>query len=125
MLRAKQLGAVVFNNPNTLFIQEQYANDDILGKVYMSAASTHIVYESTIETPYITLDSKQYGIITEAQRSALETMWEALDTTYTLTYDNSATETVRMAHEKKMIFTELWEGACSFRVILPLAKVSS
>lgn len=124
MLRAKQLGTVIFNNPNTLFIQEQFNNGGVLGKMAMSASGTHIVNESAIYTPYITLDSKDYGIVTEAQRDTLMTMWETLDTTYTLTYDDDTTETVRMAREKKIVFTPLWEGACEFKAIIPLAKVS-
>jgi len=124
MLRAKQLGTVVFENPNTLFIQEQFSSNDVEGKVYMSASGSHIVYEAAISTPYITLDSKQYGIVTEAQRATLETMWATLDTTYTLTYDDATSDTVRMAKEKQLVFTPLWEGSVEFRAIIPLAKVS-
>lgn len=123
MLRAKSLGAVTFNNPNTLFIQEQFNSNNVEGLVKDSAAGTQIVYEATRYTPYITLDSKQFGIVTEAQRETLMTMWDALDTNYTLTYDDDSTETVRMAHEKKIVFAELWEGACEFKAIIPLAKV--
>ena len=124
MLRAKKLGTVIFNNPNTLFIQEQYTTSEVMGDMKMSAAGTHIVYESAINTPYITLDSKEFGLITEAQRDALMTMWNTLGAIYTLTYDDATTETVRMAKEKKIVFTPLWEGACEFRAVIPLAKVS-
>lgn len=121
MLRATSLGAVTFDT-NTLFIQEQYNSNSVDGLMKMSTEGTHIVYESAINTPYITLDSREHGLLTEANRAAIMTMWEALDTTYTLTYDNAATETVRFAHEKKIVFTELYEGACLFKCIIPLAK---
>ena len=123
MLRAKSLGAVTFDT-NTLFIQEQYNSNSVQGEMVMSAGGTHIAYESPIVTPYITLDSNQHGIITEVQREALLTMWNTLDTTYTLTYDDDTTDEVRMAIEKKIIFTPLFEGACEFRAIIPLAKVT-
>ena len=60
MKRAKQLGDVVFSM-NSLFIQEEESDNDVFGEVVMSAAGTHIVFQSTINTPYITLEYKQYG----------------------------------------------------------------
>ena len=124
MLRAKSLGAVTFDYTNKLFIKEEFDNGSVLGEMNMSADGTHIVYEASISTPYITLESRQHSIISEAQRVALMTMWETLDTTYTLTYSDDSTDTVRMAKEKKIVFTELWEGACQYRAVIPLAKVS-
>ena len=122
MLRAKSLGAVTFDT-NTLFIQEQYSSDSVTGTMVMSAGDTHIAFEAPIHTPYITLDSREHGIVAELQRDALMVMWNTLDTTYILTYDDDSTDLVRMAKEKKIVFTELWEGSCTFKVIIPLAKV--
>lgn len=121
MLRAKQLGAVTFDI-NTLFIQEQYTSNNVEGSMKMSAAGTHIAYEAAINTPYITLDSKEHGLIDEDARSALMVMWNTLNTTYTLTYDDDTTTTVRMAKEKKIVFTPRWEGDCYFKCIIPLAE---
>jgi hypothetical protein len=122
MKRAKQLGSVVFEY-NTLFIREEFENDSILSEVYMSAARSHIVFEAEIATPYITLESHNNGWITEAQRAALVTMWKQLDTTFTLTYNDNSTETVRFAREKKMQFTPLYEGAKKYTAVIPLAKI--
>lgn len=121
MLRATSLGAVTFSI-NTLFIREQHETSEVMGEMQMSVAGSHIVYEASIATPYITLDSKQHGVIDETQRAALMTMWNTLDTTYTLTYDDASTETVRMAREKKIVFTPLFEGSCQFTCVIPLAK---
>ena len=123
MKRAKQLGSVVFDM-NTLFIQEEMDDDSVIGEAVMSAAGTHIVYEADILTPYITLDSQKYGWITEAQRLELVAMRKQLDTTFTLTYDDLSTETVRMAKEKNMIFTPLYEGSKKYTAIIPLAKTN-
>ena len=123
MLRAKQLGTVTFDT-NTLFIQEQYTSNSVQGLSVVSAAGTHIAYEAEIYTPYITLDSKEHGIIDETKRDALMTMWNTLDTTYTLTYDDDTTQVVRMAKEKKIVFTPLFEGSCEFRALIPLAVTS-
>ena len=122
MLRAKQLDTVVFGL-NTLFIQEEMDDDSVLSEMNMSVAGTHIVYEAEIFTPYITLDSKQYGFLTEDQMVTLIGLRKQLDTTFTLTYDDDSTETVRFAKEKRMTFTPLFEGSCEYVAIIPLAKV--
>ena len=123
MLRAKQLGAVVFDL-NTLFINEEMSDGSVMGEAVLSAAGSHIVYEAAVSTPYITLNSKEYGWITEAQREALMIMWNTLETTYTLTHDDLSTVSVRMAKEKNIVFTPLYEGAENFTAVIPLAKVS-
>ena len=121
MKRAKKLGTVTFGL-NTLFIQEEMNDDAVIGETIMSAAGTHIVYAAEIKTPYITLDSKKHGWITEEQRLALIVMRKQLDQTFTLTYKDDTTETVRMAHEKPMVFTPLYEGSKKYTAIIPLAK---
>ena len=123
MLRANQLGGVIFIY-NSLFIDEEMSDGSVLGEAVMSAAGSHIVYEAAVSTPYITLNSKEFGWITETQRLALVAMWNTLDTTYTLTYNDATTDTVRMAKEKKMVFTPLYEGSKKYTAIIPLAKVS-
>jgi hypothetical protein len=119
--RAKQLGAVVFSM-NSLFIREEESDNDVMGEVAMSAAGSHIVFQAAITTPYITLESKQYGWVTEEQRDALRTMRKTLGATYTLTYTDLSTVTVRMATEKEMVFTPLYEGAKKYTAVIPLAK---
>lgn len=123
MLRAKQLGTVIFGL-NTLFIQEEMSDDSVMAETVMSAKGTHIVFQAEIFTPYITLDSKQFGWVLEAQRLELVAMRKQLGTTFTLTYDDDETEEVRFAREKKMIFTPLFEGSKKYTVVIPLAKVS-
>ena len=122
MKRAKQLDTVIFGL-NTLFIQEEMTDDSVMGESVMSADGTHIVYQAEIVTPYITLDSKQFGWILEDQRLELMAMRKQLGTEFTLTYDDDTTETVRHAHEKKMSFTPLYEGSKKYTAIIPLAKV--
>ena len=123
MLRAKQLGAVTFDYVNTLFIQEQYIKSEVMGEGLMSASGTHIAYEAQIHTPYITLDSKEFGLIDEDRRDALMTRWNTLGTEYLLTYDDDSVVSVRMAREKAISFTPLFEGSCEFKAVIPLAKV--
>lgn len=122
MLRAKELNGIVFTN-NALFIQEEFEDDSIVSEMFMSGAMTHIVYEAEILTPYITLTSKEYGWVDDTQRLALIAMWRTLDTTFTLTYDDDSTVSVRMAREKKLVFTPTHEGSCLYMVVIPLAKV--
>ncbi len=122
MKRAKQLGAVVFDK-NTLFIQEEYSDESVMCESVMSAGGTHIVFEAEIFTPYITLDSHQHGWISEEQREDLTAMRKQLGATFTLTYDDDSTDLVRIAREKKMVFTPLSEGSAYFTAIIPLAKM--
>ena len=122
MKRAKQLGSVVFGL-NTLFIQEEMSDDSVMGETVMSADGTHIVFEAEIFTPYITLDSKQFGWILEAQRLELVAMRKQLGAAFTLTYDDESTELVRMVKEKKMEFIPTFEGSKKYTAIIPLAKV--
>lgn len=121
MRRAKQLGDIVFDK-NALFIQEEMVNASVMSEVGMSAQGTHIVYEAEIHTPYITLDSKEHGWVTEEQCDALVEMRTGLGEIFTLTYDDDTTEEVRMANEKQLVFTPLFEGSCDFLAIIPLAK---
>jgi len=122
MRRAKQLGSVTFDM-NTLFIREEMENSKVLAEMHMTAAGSHVVYETQIVTPYITLDSKRYGWINDEQREAILEMWETPGATYTLTYDDDTTVEVRPAREKKLSITPLYEGACYYTAVIPLAKV--
>lgn len=122
MKRAKQLGTVTFDM-NSFFIEEEFEPDNVLSETFMSAAGTHIVYEAPIHTPYITLTSGEYGRVTEAQRDAIMTMYASIGTTYTLTYKDDSTVTVRFAREKKPSFTPLFEGSTKFKAVIPLAKI--
>lgn len=121
MKMAKQLETVLFDDP--MYIREEADNDSIMSEVHMSGAGTHIVYEAEIKTPYITLESGQSGWITEDQLNTLTTMWKQIGLTYTLVYDDNSTVTVRMAKEKRMVFTPLYEGACIYTAVIPLAKM--
>ena len=121
MKRAKQLVAVVFDM-NSLFIREEMSPGDIMCETVMSADGTHIVYVAKINTPYITLDSKQYGWVTEQQVDDIKAMWAQMGATFTLTYDDGSTDEVRMAHEKQLAFTPLYEGADKYTAVIPLSK---
>ena len=122
MKRAKSIGTVTFEI-NSLFIKEEEENDSIVSEMFMSSDGTHIVFEAEIYTPYITLSSKSHGWINETQRLELVSMWKQLDTTFTLTYTDNTTETVRFAREKKMQLIPISEGAELYRGLIPLAKV--
>lgn len=122
-MRVKQLGAVVFEN-NTIFVDESFNPKNVLSEMRMSGAGTHIVYESAINTPYVTLNSMEYSWVTKEQKTALELMWEALGVNYVIIYEDDSTADVRMAREKDLVFTPLSEGSCDFyKVLIPLAKV--
>jgi len=122
MLRAKQLGTVIFER-NTLFIEEEFADGSVMGETVISAAGTHIAFEAGIITPYVTLIAKEYGWLTESQREELVSMRKQPGATFTLTYDDDTTEEVRFAKEKNMIFTPLFEGSKKYTAVIPLAKI--
>ncbi len=122
--RAKKIGTETFAYP--LWVAEFEKPADVMSEMRMSASGKHIVYAKRIQTPYITLVSKEYGWLTEANVAALKAQFEVIDgTTYTLTYDDDTTETVRYAHEKGIEFTPLYEGACWYTATINLAVVDS
>lgn len=122
MKRAKQLGNVVFQK-NSLFVKEEMEGSKVMAEMKMTSAGTHVVYEVPITTPYITLDSGMYGWIDDSQRQELIDMWNNIGSTYTLTYTDNTTDTVRMAREKRLVITPLYEGCDTFTAVIPLAKV--
>lgn len=124
MKRVKQFGSVTFGR-NTLFVREFEEGAGVIAEARKSAAGTDIVFVAADNTPARTLDGKRYGVIDETQRETLMSMFASLGTTYTLTYDDDSTETVRFAHERASQFklTPLYEGSKKFTVVIPLAKV--
>jgi hypothetical protein len=124
MKRVKKLGAVEFKW-GSLFVQEEMETNDVMGEMVMSAAGTHIVYGAIIHTPYITLDSFEHGWIDDADREAITAMWRDFETPQIITYTDDTTEEVRMAIEKQLSFKPLFEGACVFTAIIPLAKTNN
>lgn len=122
MKRAKQLGSVIFGY-NTLFIQEEFSPNGFIGESRKSAAGTDIVNAAADNTPYVTLESRDHGVIDETQKDAIIAMWRDFTTTQTLTYDDSSTDEVRLTVESPPEFTPLFEGACKYTAVIPLAKV--
>ena len=120
--KVKQLGSIVFYKP--LFIKEFSEPDNVVGEMVMSANGTHIAYSAPINTPYVTLQTLgNSGWLDEDNVSALKLLWVALDTTYTIIYDDDSTDIVRFAHEKKPSYLPISVGACYYNVTIPLAKV--
>lgn len=118
--KAKSIGGTDFLYQ--LWVEEFEKPDNVKGEMVMSAAGSHITYASDITTPYITLVSKEQGWLDELDVAALKTQYAQLGTTFTLTYSDDTTETVRFAHEKGISFTPLYEGSCYYRTTINLAK---
>lgn len=121
MKRAKQLDTIVFSY-NTLHIVEEAEGAEVIAESKMSAGGSHIVFEALVVTPYITLTSGEHSWVTEDDITALKALWVQIGATFTLTYDDDSTETVRMAKEKKMEFTPIFEGSNLYIATIPLAK---
>ena len=119
--RAISLGGVVFNYP--LFIKEFEEPDDILAVEHLSSAGSHIVFTNRLETPYITLLSKESGWTDIQTVELLKGLCSNVGNTLELKYENGDLEQVRIAHELKPQFKELFECSDQFLIILPLAKI--
>lgn len=117
------IGIVTFSR-NTLFVQEQEEPAGVLSESFISAAGTNIVYEAAHYSPAITLLSKNYGYIDDAQRIMLISMYGSIGSTCTLTYNDALTETVRFDRSKSPVFRPIYEGAEIFTATIPLVKVS-
>ena len=121
MKKATQIHTTVFMHP--LWVNEFENPNTVMGEMVMSAGGTHIVYQAPIYTPYITLVSRDSGWLNVDNMAEVKAYYEQLDTTFTLTYDDLSTETVRFAHEKGIVFTPTYEGSCHFYATINLAKV--
>lgn len=121
-LRAISLGSVEFLYP--LWVKEAEEPSSVITKVYMNALGGHIVYNKPIITPYMTLVSKDYALLSEDNINMLNSMyWDLSTETYPLSLDSGQVITVRLAREKQMTFVPLWEGKKKYKVKIPLAEV--
>lgn len=118
--KAKSIGTTTFTYQ--LWVEEFENPSNVSGEMVMSAAGSHITYAREIATPYITLVSKEHGWLHDDDIATLKTQYASIGSTFTLTYSDDTTETVRFAHEKGMSFVPLYEGACYYRVTINLAK---
>lgn len=121
-MRVKRLGNVMFDF-NSLFVVEDEAPANVTGTMRLAADGSHVAFAQRIVTPYITLESRENGWINDAQRLELLDMWGQLDATWELEYVDGSVETVRMAHEKQLNFTPLWEGCDDYTAVIPLARI--
>lgn len=118
----KQIGSVVLDSQ--LSIKEFNVSNSVMGSVSMSAGGTHISYSALIHTPYRTAESiGEGGWLTEQNKTDLETLWIDLNATFDIVYEDDSVETVRMAHEKQIEFTEISVGTCIYTAFIPMAKV--
>jgi uncharacterized membrane protein len=119
--KAIQLGSIKFDSP--LWVLEYETPSDISASMVMTAANTHVVYESEINTPYITLISKANGWIEETTKNDILALYSDLSVTdLVLTYSDTSTDTVRIAREKGITFAPIYEGACVYTTTINLAK---
>ncbi len=122
MKRATQLGTVTFDT-NSMFILEEFSPTNRPSESVESAANTDIVWVAIDSTPQITLESRSYGLITDAQRRTLLDMFEDVTSTYTLTYNDATTTQVRFRWEEPPTFEETYEGSCRYTATIPLATI--
>ncbi len=119
--RAVSIGGVTFDFK--LHYLELDEPNDIQSEASISESGVHIVWQNKIQTPYITLSSKDYGWVYQSTKDAILALYEALDTTYTLSFDDGSSETVRFAHERGINFTPHFEGCDTYTAQINLAKV--
>jgi len=121
MKRVKSLGSVIFNT-NTLFIQEEFTNNNLLAEARVSAAGTRVEYVALNNSPDITIQSLENGWIDEVQRQAITAMFLSIDSTFLLKYNDDSTDTIRFKHDAPPIFTQLFEGAEMYTATIFLIK---
>jgi len=120
MKRVIRLDTIEFYPP--LFVLEEEAPSDIQSSMTLSASGTHIVYTKLIVTPYITLETRANGWLTEAQVIGLITLSRDLTAEYEIEYTDNTTQKVRIANEQRMAFTPLFEGSCDYRGTITLGE---
>jgi len=118
-LRIKKIGEVTLKYP--LLVVELNEPNDVLTEFMMSVNGVHIVWNTQILTPYRTLISGENGWIGRAERDTLIAMYKELEATLLIEYTDGSTEKVRFAHEKKIKFTPLYEGAEEYVATINMA----
>ena len=119
--RAISIGSVIFDY--TLHIAELNAPVNIKTEVNVSESGMHIVWQSDILTPYITLESQNHGWLSQDNKDEILSQYALLETTFVLTYSDETTDTVRFAHEKGIVFKPLFEGSNIYTAEINLALV--
>lgn len=119
--RAVSIGATSFTYK--LYVSELDAPNNIQSEVSLSESGVHIIWQSEVLTPYITLVSKEHGWLTQTDKDAILVMYNLFESTFTLTYDDASTDAVRFAHERGIVFTPIIEGSDKYTVQINLAKV--
>jgi len=118
MKRVIRLDTIEFYPP--LFVLEEESPTDIQSSMTVSASGTHIVYVKQIVTPYITLETRESGWLSEAQVIGLIELSRDLAAEYEIEYTDNTTQKVRIANEKRMTFSPLFEGSCDYTGIITL-----
>ena len=114
MKRVTRLDTIQFHLQNPLFVLEEESPTDILSSMTLSASGDHIVYEKRIRTPYITLETRANGWLSETQVRDLIALSRNAGAEYEIEYDDNTTQKVRIANEKRLSFQPLFEGSCDY-----------
>ena len=124
MKRVRSIEGISFD-VNPLFVAEEFSPDSTMSEAVPAADGSRIVYIVPVVTPYITITSQNYGIITEENRDALMTLWNDIGAEYTITYTDGTTDIARMAHEREeeFVFNAFWEGSCWYTGTIPMEKI--
>ena len=119
--RAISIGGTTFKYK--LYVAELDAPNNIQSEVNISESGVHIIWQSEIQTPYITLLSKEHGWIEQDIKDAILAMYAQYESIFTVTYDDATTDEVRFAHERGISFTPHTEGCDIYTAQINLAVV--
>jgi len=119
--RAVSLGGITFDYK--MYYKELDEPNNIQSEIELSESGVHLIWQSEILTPYITLESKTHGWLTQSTKDALFALYGQFESIYTLVFDDGSTEDVRFAHERGISFTPVVEGCDTFTAQINLAKV--
>ena len=122
MKRVRRLGDATFRM-NSMFVREFLEPESYMTSVAMSAAGSRIVWVQRISTPYRTIFGGEHGWIDDETASKILDMWENAGATYDIEYTDGSIETVRMAVEKRLVITPLYDGAQYHTVEIPTEKI--
>lgn len=125
MKRAISLGTVTFDRK--LYYANEYESTGVSASSQRTIDGGVIVWEQANldSVKDIILDSGTNYPISETNLQEVIALADgSLGQSYTLTFEDLSTETVRFKHEANPVEAEpLWEGACDFFVTIKLAKV--
>ena len=108
-----------------LYVREYESPHNLISRKEISGAGTDLVYVRNINTPEITLESKESGWMTQAEVDLFRSLFVNFTQSFLIKYADGTVEEVRagIEREAELALNPLFECSLDYKVVLPLSKI--